>query len=374
MGSIAAIILAAGYSSRMGAFKPLLPFGETTVLEQAVAVFRKAGVQDVRVVVGYRSEDLLPVLAGMKVRSVMNPCYQEGMFSSVLAGVESMGAECEAFFLMPVDFPLVRPETIELLAHARRDTSIGIFYPAFLGERGHPPLISNSYRERLLSWRGMGGLKAFLEQYEGDSMTVESGDEGILLDMDTLEDYERLRASLRVDSTPSRQVCEQLLCGRFAADSPVVEHCRAVARLALVLAERLNECGCRLDTAVVEAGALLHDLARDEPDHAAAGAAALTRMGHRAVADVVATHMDIQLDPGDAINAAELVFLADKLTRGTRYVPLEVRFRDQLERHAHEDDVLAKITCRLESARMIAKGVESRLGRRIEDVWTEATP
>ena len=63
----------------------------------------------------------------------------------------------------------------------------------FAATRGHPPLISASYRDSILSWHGDGGLKALLMQFEGDSATVETGDEGILLDMDTPEDYERLQ-------------------------------------------------------------------------------------------------------------------------------------------------------------------------------------
>ena len=125
---------------------------------------------------------------------------------------------------------------------------------------------------------------------------------------------------------PTRQACEQLLNERFAADSPVVGHSRAVAQLALLMAGRVNDSGCRLDLELIESAALLHDLAKGEPRHAAAGAAMLRSMGYDAVADLVAVHMELPPREGDAIDAADLLFLADKLMEGERFVPLETRF------------------------------------------------
>jgi molybdenum cofactor cytidylyltransferase len=365
---VSAIILAAGYSSRMGAFKPLLPFGETTVLERAIVLFRTAGIHDIRVVAGHRSADLLPLLMRLKVRPVLNKRYQEGMFTSVVAAAESLDSESGAFFLLPVDIPLVRRETVELLVRSYQNAAEGILYPAFRGTRGHPPLISGSFRDRIISWNGDGGLNALLMQYEQDSATVETGDEGILRDMDTPEDYQRLRNTLQEGTLPSRHNCEQLMCERFAVDSPVIEHCRAVAHFALLLAGKLNDAGCHLDMALIEAAALLHDLAKGERDHAAAGAAILRGMGYDTVADLVAVHMEVPPRTDDVIDDADLLFLTDKLVEGTRFVPLETRFKRQLERYAHDRTVLARINRRLENARRIKRRVEERLGLSVADV------
>lgn len=196
MGNIAAIILAAGYSSRMGAFKPLLPFGETTVLERSIALFRAAGIADIRVVIGHRADELLPLLARLQVRPLFNGYYAQGMFSSVLAAAASLEAENEAFFLLPVDFPLLRPESVDSLLRAWRSGAGGILYPTCYGRRGHPPLLATFYREAILAWPGHGGLRALLKQYQEDAVNIETGDEGILLDMDTPEDYARLRDAL----------------------------------------------------------------------------------------------------------------------------------------------------------------------------------
>jgi hypothetical protein len=247
----------------------------------------------------------------------------------------------------------------------------GILHPTCHGRRGHPPLIAAAYRDAILSWQGTGGLKALLMQHDGDSATVETGDEGILLDMDTPQEYERLRETLQKGAIPSRQACERILLERFGADSPVAAHCRAVARLSLFLAGRLNAGGDRLDLELIQAAALLHDLAKGKPHHAAAGAAILRGMGYGAVADLVACHMELPHRDGDAIHAVDLLFLADKLVEGTSFVPLETRFRRRLERHHHDLPVLAKITRRLEYARMIQRRVEERLGLSIADLLPE---
>lgn len=369
---LTAIILAAGYSSRMGAFKPLLPFGATTVLERSIELFQSAGIDDIRVVTGHRSNELLPLLERLQVRPLLNEHYQEGMFSSIHTAAASLESENGAFFLLPVDIPLVRRETIELLAQSFESIGKGILYPGCRGTRGHPPLISTAYREEILTWQGYGGLKALLMKHAADAATIECGDEGVLLDMDTPEDYERLQNLLPRAAIPSRLACEQLLLERFAADSPVALHCRAVGHLALLLAQKMNDCGSRLDTALIEAAALLHDLAKGEADHAAVAAKMLRGMGYCAVADLVALHMDLPPRADNAVHAADLLFLADKLLEVNRFVPLEIRYHRQLERHADDLRIQANITRRFESAWTIQRRVESLLGGSIAALLQKA--
>lgn len=75
---VAAVVLAAGRSSRMGAFKPMLPFGESTVLGHIVACLREAGLDRIHVVIGHRAADMGPVLAGFGVTGVVNPDFDRG--------------------------------------------------------------------------------------------------------------------------------------------------------------------------------------------------------------------------------------------------------------------------------------------------------
>ncbi|NVO00501.1 MAG: NTP transferase domain-containing protein [Geobacteraceae bacterium] len=370
---LTAIILAAGYSSRMGAFKPLLSFGGTTVLERSIELFRSAGIIDIRVVIGHRGNDLLPLLKRLNVQPLLNDHYREGMFTSVLTAAVSLTPENGAFFLLPVDIPLVKRETVELLARSFEKSGKGILYPTCRGDRGHPPLIATTYREEIMAWDGYGGLKSLLMRHEADAAVIECEDEGILLDMDTPEDYEQLRDLLESTAHPSRQTCEQLLLERFAADSPVVRHCRAVAHLALLMAVRLNDCGSRFNTVLIKAAALLHDLAKGERCHATVGSEILRGMGYSAVADLIAVHMDLPHVCDNSIDAADLIFLADKLMQSDRFVPLKIRFERQLERHGDNLQIQAIVTRRYENALTIQKRVESIIGASLTDLFQGIT-
>ena len=187
--AVSAIILAGGYSMRMKQFKPLLPLGNSTIIENTINVFRKSGVKDITVVIGYRANDLKPILDCIGVKYVYNDNYHEGMYSSVVAGVSSLPDCAEGFFLLPADMPLVKTETIQELIKVYNGTEHDIIYPVYKGHRGHPPLISKNLFPAIKNWDGCGGLRALLSKYQQFVAQVEVMDEGILTDMDTPEDY-----------------------------------------------------------------------------------------------------------------------------------------------------------------------------------------
>ena len=109
-----------------------------------------------------------------------------------------------------------------------------------------------------------------------------------------------------------------------AVPEKVAAHCRAVEREALRLVCSLAAAGVWLDEFAVSAGALLHDVARTEPQHAQRGAEYLTELGYPRVADIVRQHHGLDA-PGE-LNEAAVVFLADKLVQGERFVGVEARF------------------------------------------------
>ncbi|MEW6439399.1 MAG: nucleotidyltransferase family protein [bacterium] len=198
---IAALLLAAGASSRMrGAFKPLLPLGGEAVIERTIRLFRDAGIDDVRVVVGHRSAELTPILERHGARSIRNANHAAGMFSSICAGVASLEEEIEAFFLLPADIPLVRPATVTALREEFRRRPGPVYRPSCRGRAGHPVLLPASLRPCLLRWEGEGGLRGFLSSCVSPLIDVEVGDEGILIDFDTPEDYTALLARLRPEA------------------------------------------------------------------------------------------------------------------------------------------------------------------------------
>lgn len=350
----------------MGDFKPLLTLKEKTVLETVIELFRDAGVEDVRVVMGHRASDLLCLAEKLRVRPVLNEHYPDGMFSSVTAGVATLGPETDAFFLLPVDIPLVRRQTVQSLIQAYQGQGSGILYPCFSGKRGHPPLICCRYRGRILAWRGEGGLKSCLAELESDSESVKVADEGILSDMDTMEEYGVLRARWELRGIPSVRECEVLM-ELVGVDEELRRHCRAVARLSCRMVDELQSAGCVLNRNLVEAAALLHDIAKGRPGHGSEGARILRDQGFPDVAEIVACHMGMSVKSLDAISEKEIVCLADKMTDGDRFVCVEERFAARV-RAFTDADVREAISCRLESALRIRSRVEQRIGRSLDEV------
>jgi molybdenum cofactor cytidylyltransferase len=188
---IAALILAAGESSRMKRLKPLLPLEGQTVIERVVGLFRQIGITDIRAVLGHDAERLIPVLDRQGVAHVLNTDYRSGMFSSIQAGARSLGEGCGAFFLLPADMPFVRPETLQQLVSAVRETEKIACRPRYQGRRGHPPLISAELIPAILAFDEPGGLRALLAGYEGRCVDMECDDPGTLIDLDTPEDYRK---------------------------------------------------------------------------------------------------------------------------------------------------------------------------------------
>ncbi|MCG8400700.1 MAG: NTP transferase domain-containing protein [Firmicutes bacterium] len=383
---IVALIPAAGYSSRMGDFKPLLKLGAFTAAERVVRCFRLAGIRDVRVVTGHRAPEVVQVLKPRPVQRkgntppavgtqlpaecsqlrvfpaiIHNAGYALGMYSSVQEGVKSLEPGVRAFFMAPVDTPLVRPDTLQrILARFAGRGKPGIIYPVYRGRRGHPTLISTRYAEQILSHTQPGGLREFLSRHEGEAAEVEVNDEAVLLDMDTPQDYQTILQYLEHQAVPSPRECRRILS---AATDQVRAHCLAVARVAATLADRLNKCGAGLDKDLVTAGAMLHDVARGRPDHAAAGARLVERLGYRRVARVVASHMNITACGAAALSEAELVFLADKLVKGCQVVYLAERFNSTLEKLSNNPRATEALKNRWQQAELIKTKAEKILGR-----------
>ncbi len=369
-----AIILSAGYSSRMGAFKPLLSLGKQTVLERIIGLFREAGILDVRVVVGHRAEDLVPKVEKWGIRWVLNENFQDGMITSVKAGVASIEQNREAFFLLPVDIPLVRRRTLMQQLEAYQACGKGIVYPTFLGKRGHPPLIAARYAEEIVQWNGSGGLRSFLKERESDAVNVAVPDEHIVLDMDTPADYENILQKWAVYDIPSVAECLELLKERCSMTSQLLAHSKKVAQLALTLGQALNERGFSLNLDLIAAAGLLHDMAREQPDHASTAARIIRELDYPAVAAIVEQHMDLTNPSELPVSERDVVCLADKLVLGDLIVSLEERFERRLDCHSDDLNAQAAITARLEHARKLKTYVEQALGTSIEILLSGEPP
>ncbi|MBT8362629.1 MAG: nucleotidyltransferase family protein [Deltaproteobacteria bacterium] len=191
---LAALIPAAGFSRRMKAFKPLLKIDGTTIIERAIALFQSVGIHDIVTVVGHRSDELIPVLEKTAAHCVINQRYHDGMFSSIQRGVQELKQHCDAFFLLPVDIPLVHSSTIlRLLEAFKSRSSTLICSPHYNNRQGHPPLIDSCLIDEILTYGGHGGLRSLLRKYEDKTHMVAVSDRHVLMDIDTQADLALLR-------------------------------------------------------------------------------------------------------------------------------------------------------------------------------------
>lgn len=191
---VLALILAAGRSRRMGAFKPLLPLGGETVLERSVRSALEGGARSAVVVTGNRADELEALLLGRwpeRVRCVRNPDWAASdMLRSVQTGAAALGP-CSAFFLLPGDMPLVKKSSFFALLAEREHSGAPLVLPRHQGRQGHPPLIDASLLPAILSYSGADGLRGLWRSLGIEPVLADVSDPGTLLDLDTPEDYKR---------------------------------------------------------------------------------------------------------------------------------------------------------------------------------------
>lgn len=359
--SLAVVIISGGYSSRMGSFKPFLQFGERSALEMLIAAYKSAGINNITVVAGYQGGEVAKKLQDLDVTCVQNENYAEGMFTSVKKGVEALDASVAAFFMQPVDIPLVKKYTIESLQNQYQASGKGIIYPGFGGRRGHPPLIDCKYREAILRSSGEGGLKRILEDFAGDSINVPVFDKAVLMDMDTPEDFEKLLAYFKA-AAPDLEECRSIL-EIFQVPENIVSHCRKVAEVSAAIWRSLEPAGCELDACALRAAAMLHDIARQEKNHARAGAKILQEMGYGKIGSIIGSHTDIEVDDQERIIESEILYLADKLVKEDKVISLNQRFNSSFDKYKDSPEALSKIKNRRDAAYKIIKKIEAATGK-----------
>jgi molybdenum cofactor cytidylyltransferase len=324
-GRIAGIVLAAGYSSRMKECKALLPIGDESLLERAVRALSESGVDPVFVVIGARPE-IRTYAERMNVRILENPHFHSGMFSSVRTGIAEILQNPSPVFVLPVDVPLLRKQTI---SHLRSLPSCDSFIhvPVFCGRSGHPPLIGREVLEPVFSWGGENGLRGFLEVHPEFVRPVPVPDAGIIFDTDTSVELDRCRIlETSRAAFPSKSEC-RAIWDMAATPVAVRRHCHIVAHVVRVFG-RIVEREIPVDLRLLDRAARLHDMRKGVAHHAGMGASFLRYWGFSKLASLVEHHQD----PSDDSIEEEILSLADKMVFGERIVSLEWRRQDLYRR------------------------------------------
>lgn len=363
----AAVILAAGFSSRMEQFKPLLPLGEKTITDHVIATFRQNNV-DVYLIVGWRGNELRAGIKKWDIDIIENSEYQQGMFTSVQAGIRHLQPVPESFFIMPVDIPLVRPSTISQLINEAREHPGKILYPVFGKTRGHPPLVPSSLIPVILGWQKEGGLRAILSTQENNALEVIVPDSYILLDIDTYDDYQvALKRFLR-HGVPTEEECDVILDDICPIAPDIRKHCLKVAEVAITIGRVLSDSGYKVDLEVIRTAAMLHDIAKGYLNHAAAGGRMLREMGFEMIGDIVTIHSDLPTGEIPVSLESKIVYLADKFVKGSNLVPIEERYHSASSKFSVTPEIEANIRQRKLSALKVKRELEDILGYSLDAV------
>jgi CTP:molybdopterin cytidylyltransferase MocA len=194
-----AIIPAAGHSARMGRPKLALPLGDRTVLERVVSALRGAGVEHVLVIVGPHVPQLAPLAERAGAHVLQLAEETPDMRATVEAGLSWLEGRFrprpdDRWLLVPADHPALDPLLLRtLLEKGAGAPDKSIVVPTHGGRRGHPTLIDWKHVAGMRALPAGQGLNVYLRQHAAETLEVPVDSPGVLCDLDTPEDYERLR-------------------------------------------------------------------------------------------------------------------------------------------------------------------------------------
>ena len=194
--TVAAILLAAGASERMGRPKALLPWvGGLTLVEYQVEQLLVAGVEAIEVVLGSDADEIIPLIAGDNVEPIVNRRWREGRAGSVRTGATAVPRGTDTALVVNVDQP--RPANVyRRLIDAHRDRAAAISRPTHGDAHGHPIVLGEAAlaEARNVTDEKMG-LRAVVERHRHELLEVPFDDPVVLLDLNTPEEYERALAA-----------------------------------------------------------------------------------------------------------------------------------------------------------------------------------
>lgn len=200
---IGAVVLAAGQSRRMGRPKLTLPWGERTVIEQVVHTLLEAEIQEIVVVTGGSREAVELALAGLPVRFAHNPHYEQAeMLTSLQAGIRALSPECQALLIVLGDQPTLNADVVRAVVGAYQTAGGRLVVPSYEMRRGHPWLVQRALWHELLNMPPEQTMRDFVRAHAEEIQYVNVNTPGILQDMDTPEDYRRIRPGGTEENEP----------------------------------------------------------------------------------------------------------------------------------------------------------------------------
>lgn len=192
---IAAIVLAAGLSARMGRPKQTLRLEGVPMLERTLKALRRTRVDRVVVVLGANAAEVRRSVKFEDEEVVVNARFRDGMSGSLRLGLRAVERDADAAVIALADQPFVSPTTVDGLVEAYLASRAPIVVPVYRGARGNPVLFDRSLFLQIMRIEGDVGAKRVVESHKAELLELEVEDPGVVVDIDTPADFKS--ASLR---------------------------------------------------------------------------------------------------------------------------------------------------------------------------------
>lgn len=354
------LIVAAGNSSRMGDFKPLMEINGFPMITMTVQSMRNAGIREITVVIGRNANEMRGILTPLGVHLVENPDYRKtDMLHSVQLGLKTM-TEAEGICFLPGDMPLISPLVLKKI----KDRILGmkkssqVLIPMLGEKQAHPPVFFPGAYTPILTWKGEGGMRRVFEFLEREYVSLD--DPGILMDADVQADIASMRKHAKATRGISGKLCAELYREMYLPEN-IRRHCIAVGNLAGKMAERLIENGACLDVELCRSGGYVHDICRLLPCHEKRAGEFLEQKGYLALAEIAKAHGGFTEMPRSICQERVIVCLADKLVQETKRVTLWQRYQKAFRNPVVKPSIKKSyyICCRL------VKEYEERTGEKL---------
>ena len=198
--TVSAIILSAGSSHRMGQPKALLRINKMTFIHHIIECVESAGLQNNVIVLGFEPKKIQHSLVDFSGTVIVNDQWEQGQLTSIIAGINSITSKkCIGAMICPVDHPCITSELVKKLFEVSLQHKGMIIIPVYQGKRGHPVIVPSELFSEICSASLQVGLRQVIHAHEQEIITVPTDEQGILVNIDTPEDYQKYIGESLID-------------------------------------------------------------------------------------------------------------------------------------------------------------------------------
>ena len=191
---VSCILLAAGESKRFGSPKQLAKINKSqTIIEYIISNLLKTGIDEIIVVLGAFKEQIKPLIL-KDIKVCVNENYQKGQTSSLKIGAKNISKNSDCFMVLPVDMPLVKPETFDYLIDKFKEAKKLIVIPSYKYKKGHPPIYDIKLKDGILKMGDDEPLYSLNNKYVEQSIIIPVDDSAVITNINTPQDLAKIKA------------------------------------------------------------------------------------------------------------------------------------------------------------------------------------